>query len=106
MSRKFSLTMLAVSVSLAVASTAALASGGRGGGGGGGSDEGDSYENDMQRNPRLIEPGADRGRYLAYYGRQGWDARQRAAGRVPEGYYYGPHGRVDVAPYGSTYYRP
>ena len=104
MLRKSSLAMLAVSLSLAV-STAALAGGGRGGGGGGGSDEGDSYENDMQRNPRLIEPGADRGRYLAYYGRQGWDARQRAAGRIPEGY-YGPHGRVNVAPYGSTYYRP
>lgn len=74
------------------------------GGGGGGAQEGDSYENDMQRNPRLIEPGGEQGRYLAYYGRQGWDARQRAAGREPYGY-YNPHGRVNVAPYGS-YYRP
>jgi hypothetical protein len=101
MLRKSGLTVLALSLSLALASSAALA-GGRGGGGGG-SQDGDSYENDMQRNPRLIEPGADRGRYLAYYGRQGWDARQRAAGRVP--YEYAPNGRVDVAPYG-TYYRP
>jgi hypothetical protein len=74
------------------------------GGGGGGSQDGDSYENDMQRNPRLIEPGGEQGRYLAYSGRQGWDARQQAAGRVPYGY-RGPQGRVDVAPYGS-YYRP
>ncbi len=69
---------------------------------GGGSDEGDSYENDMQRNPRLIEPGADQGRYLAYYGRQGWEARERAAGRVPYGF-NSPHGRVNVAPYGAGY---
>ena len=100
MIRKSGLTVLAVSLSLAFASSAALA-GGRGGGGGG-SQDGDSYENDMQRNPRLIEPGADQGRYLAYYGRYGWDARQRAAGNVPYAY---TQGRVNVAPYGS-YYRP
>jgi hypothetical protein len=56
------------------------------------SEEGDSYENDMQRNPRLIEPGGEEGRYRAYYGREGWDERQEAARSAPRG-------RIDVAPY-------
>ena len=56
------------------------------------SEDGDSYENDMQRNPRLIEPGGEEGRYRAYYGREGWDDRQEAARPAPRG-------RIDVAPY-------
>ena len=77
-----------------LAAGAAMAS--EGGGGDGGSGYGESYYNDMQRNPRLIEPGADRERYLSYYGREGWDQRQAAA-RGPGS---PPYGNVTVRPYG------
>lgn len=62
----------------------------------GGSSYGDSYWNDMQRNPRLVEPGGDAGRYLSYYGRQGYYQR-----RVAQPYGVGGYrGQVYVRPYG------
>ena len=63
----------------------------------GGSSNGDSYENDMMRNPRLIEPGGEAGRYLSYYPRQGYDQR-RAAEAERSGYGYPRN--IRVRPYG------
>lgn len=48
--------------------------------GGMGSRMGDSWLNDMQKNPRFIEPGADNdpSRYRASHPQEGWYDRQRA----------------------------
>ena len=78
------------------------AASGRNGGRGGGNSYGEPYYNDMQRNPRLIEPGGERGRYLAYYGREGWDARQATARGYGNG--YAPYGNVRVRPYAPYRY--
>ena len=74
----------AVLTMVAAAGSAEAQRGGRG-------DDGDSYYNDMMRNPRLIEPYAEQRRYRAYYGNEGWYDRQRAAGY---------RGQVRVRPYG------
>jgi hypothetical protein len=72
---------LAAGLSIAAASDAQAF-----GRGGGSSQMGDSWLNDMQKNPRFIEPYADRdpARYRASHPREGWYDRQRAA------YPYGP----------------
>lgn len=85
-------TMLAATALLATA----LATGAAEARSGGGSSFGDSYYNDMQRNPRLIEPGGESTRYLSYYGSRGYDDRRAAQAYR---YGYGPYG-VRVRPYG------
>lgn len=87
--------ILAASIALAATVAAATPTyAGFDGGGGGGSQEGDSFENDLQRNPRLIEPGMERNRYLEYYGSRGLEARRQAwYGRQPQPS-YAPNVRV------------
>ena len=78
-----------------LAALAAATSASAFGAGGLGSQSGDSWLNDAQKNPRFIEPYADRdpSRYRASHPREGWYDRQRADGR------YGYERR----PYGSGY---
>lgn len=93
--RSLALVVTALAATLAVTGPASAFRGG-------GSQEGDSYLNDAQKNPRFIEPGAqnDPSRYRQANPREGYYDRQADA-------YYGqpyqPHpyrGRVTVRPYG------
>ena len=85
------LTAAIIGLALSGAATSAFAFGF----GNPGSQPGDSWLNDAQKNPRFIEPYADRdpSRYRASHPREGWYDRQRADGR------YGYERR----PYGSGY---
>ncbi len=64
----------------------------------------ESYVDQLQKNPRLIEPGSDRLRYTVGDPRDGYDervARARGNRGFDEGYDYGEprRGRVFVRPY-------
>ena len=68
------------------------------------SDMGDSYINDLQHNPRLIEPyqGQDSRRYRIGNPYAGYDDRQlarRGYDDADRGYSSMPRGRVTVEPY-------
>lgn len=95
MTSRFIASATTILAALAFSATAASAFRG-----GSGSQDGDSYLNDAQKNPRFIEPYADRdpARYRAYNMREGWYDRQRASG-----YGYGARdyyrGDVRVRPY-------
>ena len=90
--------MVATVLVASLVSGAALARGGHG------SEDGDSYDNDAQRNPRFIEPYAylDPSRGTLQHPREGYYLRQRlAAEREGSGSY---RGQVRVRPYSPSDY--
>lgn len=87
-------TIIVAATLLAGIGATAPASARNGGSNGGSNGYGESYQGDLLKNPRLIEPGGEYSptRYRAYYGREGYGDRLRAQ----RGYY----GDIRVRPYG------
>lgn len=92
-----SLSIIVASGVLAVGLAASSGASAQFGGGGGGRDKmGDTYIDDIQKNPRFMEPGAqhDPARYRIGAPREGYIDREAAS----EGYYAPGSGYFPVAP--------